>query len=262
LKQCFGDSIKIGGYSSCGLYAIFNDPEKHGIRKDVQKDHEDAWYQRTRCDFLLQFYYDFFAYVKKENAPIDFFSWHTYDTVEVMVEMANYISGTLKELGYGHIESHLNEWNTARQNAQRGTSFASATAAAAMLAMQDTETDLLNYYDARVGISRYAGIFNPLTMEVLCTYYSFCAFGELYALGTQVSLTGTERGVYGVAATNGEENALMLANVSGEAKEITTNLDDGFSVYLIDREHPMTKTALSSASFTLENNQVALLKQI
>ena len=140
--------------------------------------------------------------------------------------------------------------------------FASATAAAAMLAMQDTETDLLNYYDARVGISRYAGIFNPLTMEVLCTYYSFCAFGELYALGTQVSLTGTERGVYGVAATNGEENALMLANVSGEAKEITTNLDDGFSVYLIDREHPMTKTALSSASFTLENNQVALLKQI
>ena len=261
LKQCFGDSIKVGGYSCCGLQWIFSDPEKYGVKKDIQKDREDEWYQRPRCEFVLQFYHDFLAYLQKEKAPLDFFSWHAYDTAEVMVEMTKYVSKTLKEYGYSQAELHLNEWNTARMPLQRGTSFASATAAAVLLAMQDTDLDMLNFYDSRVGISRYGGIFNPLTMGVLCTYYSFSAFGELYALGTQVSLSGTERGVWGAAATNGEERAVMLANISGETREITTDLEDDFEIYLVDQDHPMTKVDFSPNSFILENNQVALLKR-
>ncbi|MBQ8440894.1 MAG: hypothetical protein IJX19_09555 [Clostridia bacterium] len=261
LKQCFGDSIKVGGYSCCGLHAIMGDPVKYGVRGDVRKDHEEEWYLRPRCEFVMQFFLDFLAYVKKENAPLDFFSWHSYDSVEAMAESVKFVTRTLKEYGFDHTERHLNEWNTARMPLQRGTSFASATAAAVLLAMQDTELDMLNFYDSRVGISRYGGIFNPLTMGVLCTYYSFGAFGELYALGTQVSLSGTQRGVWGAAATNGEAQAVMLSNISGEAKEITTNLEDGFEIYLVDQDHPMTRVDLSPKSFTLENNQVALLKR-
>ena len=53
----------------------------------------------------------------------------------------------------------------------------------------------------------------------------------------------------------------MLANISGEAKEITTDLEDDFEIYLVDQEHPMEKVELSPKAFLLENNQVAFLKK-
>ena len=59
----------------------------------------------------------------------------------------------------------------------------------------------------------------------------------------------------------GEAQAVMLSNISGEAKEITTDLEDDFEIYLVDQDHPMTRVDLSPKSFTLENNQVALLKR-
>ena len=118
---------------------------------------------------------------------------------------------------------------------------------------------MMNYYDARLGISTYAGLFNPETLLPYCTYYAFVAFGELYNLGKQCEISGTDKSVYAVSATDGKNNAVMIANI-GEDTEIELNLNSDYKVYLLDKEHFLTETDFSASSFTLKENQVALIK--
>ena len=125
-----------------------------------------------------------------------------------------------------------------------------------MIAMHDKKTDIMCYYDARLGQSQYGGLFNPLNHTPLCTYYSFKAFGELYALGTRVEATGGDN-VYILAATDGSRRAALISN-TGKEEEIETGLQ-GMKVILIDKEHHFTETGLDSAKFSLGENQVALL---
>ena len=51
------------------------------------------------------------AYIKEHGSPIDFFSWHTYGGVDIVPIEADFVDNVLNEYGYGHIETHLNEWN-------------------------------------------------------------------------------------------------------------------------------------------------------
>ena len=68
--------------------------------------------------------------------------------------------------------------------------------------------DMLMYYDARyAAISAYAGFFDVATLEPSCVYYSFLAFGELYALENAVKCSCSEEGVYTLAAKNGEKKS-------------------------------------------------------
>ena len=57
LKNCFGDTIKIGGYGSSGLYAIFNDPEKYGFDKKFHK------FYRARYELFLDYFYGFLEFL-------------------------------------------------------------------------------------------------------------------------------------------------------------------------------------------------------
>lgn len=254
LKQCFGDTIKIGGYASSGLYAIFNDPEKYGIDKKYHK------FYRARFDYFLEFFYGFLEYIKKENAPIDFFSWHSYSDVDRTVIMGQFVIDTLEKYGYGDIEVHLNEWNNAHSREGLGTSYACAHAVAMMIAMHATKTAMLNFYDARIGVSVYGGMFNPLTYEPFCLYYGYKAFGELYALKNQVGCFVEGDGLYAIAAADGNEKAVLLANIGADT-DIISSLD-GFDVYLIDCDNHITKTPFDSKSFTIKENQVMLIKKI
>ena len=252
LKACFGSSIKVGGYASSGLYAIFNDPEKYGIDKKYHK------FYRERYDTFLQYFYDFLAYIKKENAPIDFYSWHSYSDVDRTVIMGNFVLDTLEQQGYGDIEVHLNEWNNAHSYEGLGTAYACAHATAMMLAMQDTKTYMLNYYDAKMGASAYGGMFNPLTQKPFCLYYGFKAFGELFALGDQAECAVDAQDVYAVAATDGEKKAVLIANIGKDA-DLTTDLE-GFTVYLVDETHSLEAIDADPTAFTIGENQTMLLK--
>ena len=150
------------------------------------------------------------------------------------------------------------EWNNASKVQLRGSSFAAANAAAMMIAMQHKKTHLLCYYDARIGQSVYGGLFNPLTYEPLCTYYSFKAFGELYALGNEVEADYTKgEGIYAAGATDGKTSAVLIAN-TGKSERLETNLS-GMKVYLIDSEHAMTETDYDSADFVLGENQTVFI---
>ena len=129
-----------------------------------------------------------------------------------------------------------------------------------MCAMQDSDEQMLCYYDARIGVSIYGGMFNPITYEPFCTYYSFYAFGQLYALGNQVHCTVDADNVYALAASNENERAVVISNISGEDREFTTNLPADMKVYAIDEDNFCVETELSPSSFTIKNNQVFLIK--
>ena len=253
LKSCFGDKIKVGGYASSGLYAIFNEPEKYGIDPCYKK------FYRARYDFFLEFFYGFLEYVKNENAPIDFFSWHSYSDVDRTVVMGQFVIDILEKYGFGDIEIHLNEWNNAHSIEGMGTSYACAHATAMMIAMHKTKTYMLNYYDARLTNSTYGGMFNPITHLPFCLYYGFKAFGELYALENQVDCSVEGDGIYSIAATDVNTKAVLLANIGADADVISSL--DGFDVYLIDETHSIQKIDVDSHAFTVKENQVMLIKK-
>ena len=257
LKACFGDSIKVGGYGSCGFGILAFEPEKYGY--DIPRRPWDEA-RVTRYRFQEIYFYDFLAYIKEHKSPIDFFSWHSYSKVEVTRAMDDFVHKTLTKYGYGDLETQLNEWNNAYGNENHGTSYASASVAAMMCAMQNAHVDMMCYYDSRLQASSFGGLFAPLTYKPVCTYYSFQAFGELYELGTQVEAIGDSPDVYVLAATDGDRKAVIIVNTAEEERTVSTNLTGDWTLSLIDREHLLTPTDLCASEFVLGANQVAFLK--
>ncbi len=260
LKACFGDKIKMGGYGATGFWGIFSDYEKYGISTHLEQDEE--FLERARsahAQNLLNFFFNFLAYIREHDAPLDFFSWHSYLNIENTKAMSAFVHRTLREYGYGHAETQINEWNNGRKDL-RGTSVPCAKAAAFMCAMQNSEEQILCYYDARIGSSIYGGMFNPITYEPFCTYYAFYAFGQLYHLGGQVACEGEEGDIHALAATNGKERAAMIVNASDEDQTIFTNLSDSMKVYAIDETHHLTPVDCLPSSFVANAKCVYLIK--
>lgn len=250
LKACFGDSIKVGGYASTGLYLGFMD-----LNEDSEITH---W--EERAIYHTKFLRGFLEAVKRENAPLDFFSHHSYMTVAMTCKVQAYAERLLEEYGFGDVEIHLNEWNTDRTREMRGTSHAAANSAAMMIAMQHTKMSVMCYYDARFGTCVYGGLFNPLTAEPFCTLYSFVAFGELYRLGDEVSVEGACDRLYAIAATDGEERAVLITN-TGDPKTVTTDLEDGYTVYKIDFDNHMTPVELNYNCFEMAKCETLFFKK-
>lgn len=256
LKARFGDKIKVGGFASCGFYDLFKEPKKYGL--DIPPRGEP----NPREQHFMRFADDFLAHVKNTGAPLDFFSWHSYASVSDTEIMADYVERLLDKYDLAGVETQLNEWNNAPSVALRGSSHASAQAAAMMIAMQYKKTDILCYYDARIGQSVYGGLFDPLSYKPLCTYYSLKAFGELYSLGNSVAVNCPKRdGIYALGATDGSSRAAMIVNTgsanNGSETRLNTNLTG--RVYLVDHDHMLDETDLDPADFTLGENQVALV---
>ena len=260
LKSCFGDKIKIGGYGCSGLYGLYYHPEKYGV--NVPQREPDERYERDT--HRLVFFNGFLDYIVKNNSPIDFFTWHSYANLEKTAIIGEYIARRLEECGFGDLELHLNEWNAAHEGRLHGTSYASAANAAMMLKMHSSKTYMLCYYDTRLMASTYGGFFAPLTFEPVSTYYAFAAYGRLYALGNQAEIKtegiGEADGFFSLAATDGERRAVYIVNFSEEKRSVTTNLTDGFTVSLLDKDHKIEVTDLSAAAFDLEPNQIALIE--
>ena len=128
-----------------------------------------------------------------------------------------------------------------------------------MISMQRTKLQMMCYYDARFNTSMYAGLFNPLTAKPFCTLYSFAAFGELYRLGDEIAVEGSGDGLYAIAATNGDERGILITNI-GETKSVTTNLEDGYTVYKIDFDNHMTPVELNYNDFEIAQFATLFLK--
>lgn len=252
LRKCFGDSIKIGGYASSGFHAVVNDKISGSTAIDSSIELSE-WEKRTIT--FVEFFKAFIDMVTREQLPLDFFSHHSYASVEEALKMQLFVEKYLAQAGLSDVEIHLNEWNPNPQTDQRGKSIASANAAAMMCAMQNTKMELMCYYDARIGTSVYGGLFHPMTYKPLCTYYAFQAFGKLYKLGTQAEAVCDNSSIYTLAASNGDKRGVIIANI-GEDTLLTTNLDKGFTAYQIDEEKLMEKVSVDPQKFNCKSNTV------
>jgi len=166
--------------------------------------------------YFVDFFEGFLEYIKENDCPLDFFSWHSYSGVEENIIRAEFARRRLDEYGYKDTEHTLNEWNWRPD--LKGTVKHAALTAAMMLGLHDTTLDSAMFYDARCGMGAYSGMFNCLTYEPFPAYYSFVAFGELYKAGSQVRVEGLPEGVYACAAKD-EDGVLVIANTNDSPVE-------------------------------------------
>ena len=198
LKKCF-PHLKIGGYGSCGFYAL---------KKSFIAEANSS----PRFDYFIDFLDGFLETIQKENAPLDFFSWHSYDNVENTAHYARYIKERLVAAGYPDAETSCNEWNI-KTRLYRGTAKHASLVCAQLLSFQNLPLDNAMFYDARLGISQFGSLFNPMTREPYPAYFAFTAFNRLYQAGTQVDLTMDEEPlVYAVASKDERNGCIVIAN--------------------------------------------------
>ena len=244
--------LKIGGYASCGFYAIAPkvvvDNETHLPGTIPPSEHEQN---------LMHFFYGFFAYIKEHGSPIDFFSWHSYADVRRVEQMDAWLHEELEKLGYGGLETHLNEWDPYAK--EFGTAHHSAEVAAMLIALQHGHTDISCIYDMRTDMAPYCPLFDICTHKPIHAYYSLVAFHQLYKLGTQVETVCDTQYLYTLAASDGKKRAMMIANVTGEKQELViegVDLTDA-RVYVLDQERLLSWAPLTNL---IENNTVMLIE--
>ena len=196
LKKCF-PHLKIGGYASCGFYAL-------------KKTFVESAKSSPRFEYFIEFFDGFLDYIKANECPLDFFSWHSYGDIECNKVYADYARKRLDDAGFKNTETSCNEWNS--EVSKRGTAYHAAATCGMLLMFQNSPLDNAMFYDARFGTVVYGSMFNPLTAEPFPTYYAFKAFNELYKLGEQVALKCDTERIYAVAAKNGKDACVVIAN--------------------------------------------------
>lgn len=201
LRSCFGDTIRIGGYASCGVYECENDPNLEGFPAP-----------KNEFEWRVRFFHEFLAFVKENNCPFDYFSWHAYADLDVALRHVRYIRAVLEKYGFGDVPDILNEWNPTHDILLRSTPMAAARVLSYLLAFQKEATELLCFYDARLGPSEYGGLFNPDTWRPYPAYYALRAFGDLYRLENEVATVSDNAGIYVGGAKDGAHAALLIAN--------------------------------------------------
>ena len=251
LKSCF-PHLKIGGYASCGFYAA---APVQGIVPDTglagtipPSEHEQK---------LLDFFFGFFDYIREHGSPIDFFSWHSYADTARVARMDAWLHEQLQALGYGGLETHLNEWDPFPT--EFGTAHHSAEIAAMMIAMQHGHADICCIYDMRTNTAPYCPLFDIRTHRPIHGYYALAAFNRLYRLGTQDEAVCDTDGLYALAASDGQHRALLLSNLSGRTLPLQfTGIDCANArYYVLDQERLLGWAAHADV---IEPNAVVLIE--
>lgn len=209
LKKCFPE-IKIGGYSAIGFYAI------HHVQAP---GHSQA---PPSTQYQLDYFHDFMKYISAHKCPMDFFSWHSYDTMPNTVKSSFYVREQLDKYGYPQCENILNEWNPGPM--RRGTLADAACVAKMMLDVHNSPCDMMVYYQATC-FGVHAGLFNSNTFKPFPTYYVFKTFNELYKLGTAVEI---EADIPAVAAADGKIGRIMVSNINIDDCNVTVTVPDNW----------------------------------
>jgi len=277
LKKCF-PNIKVGGYASTGFYDV-NTTGAHAIAPGAGVKNTDKKVG-IKESFPVSYMYRFFEYItaKETCAPIDFFSWHFYGTDPERCKFEIGLSDEmLRHFGLSHIESICDEWNWMQCWApQEGKIRKSMLGAAFVSAMHTTmQKSILSksmYYDAEPGRIGFCGLFNEYDSSI-CEkpYYSFLAFNKLRMLGREASVSEDGEGIYTLAATDGENCAVMLTAYENEKEGAVLKLGALVGEYrvrisLIDDDNSldevMSFTALAPTSLSLpaKKNSITLVE--
>lgn len=219
LKNKFPD-LKIGGYGSCGFYAL--------TKTNNVKSGAPAYNK-----YFVEFFQGFLDYIEEHRPPMDFFTWHSYTTTAVNTRWIKYVNENLEKAGYGDAEVICDEWNYNPTENDKLDRRYGANQTSMLCMFQNEGLDSAFYYCGIATGALHGGMFlkggKPST-----AYYGFWAFGQLYKMGHQVEIKNKLRkDIYAVAAKgdNGEA-ALLISNVS-EKKDRKLKLDIGD--YTVDK---------------------------
>lgn len=255
LKERFS-KIKVGGYGSCGFYTL--------TRTNIPESYSE----------FIPFFTDFLEYVTKNDCPLDFYSWHIYTSdIAELTAHAKYARETLDKYGFKNTEAHLNEWNIGVEGESfllKHSATGAAFVAAVMCLLQNTSyVDIAMYYCFSYA-GKYNGLLDQNDGSVCPPWYSFEAFGELYALGNAVK-TETAGGIYATAAKSDEACAILVSNYADSDNEVTVcfsglkgekTLSVSFidSTRSLDKEITCTVPANGELKIKLPESTVALIR--
>lgn len=134
----------------------------------------------------------FLAYCREREAPLDFFSWHTYaNDPRVIAANGRFVRDLLDQHGFIRTESHFNEWNIKHEGFfQRGleslkrehferfkTEVGAGFVGCVLTLLQDAAVDVANYYDTQPW-SPWCGLFDMYGVPQK-TYQAFLAFRRM-----------------------------------------------------------------------------------
>ncbi|HET6408251.1 MAG TPA: hypothetical protein VFG14_10260, partial [Chthoniobacteraceae bacterium] len=188
-----------------------------------------------------EFAANFLTMCRKENVPLNFFSWHCYtaDPSELAAR-SRAIRRLLDSKGFTDTENHLNEWNflpgntwkpigrsgTASERQRFYGEMAGAPGAAfivaALLELEDTPIDVGNFYHGELG---GFGIFTEQGVP-LKAWQALRAFQELVKTPRRVETSGAVAGKLAFAAglnAEGREATVLISNFSDSRSEVSLN---------------------------------------
>lgn len=163
---------------------------------------------------------NFLAYLKENNTPLDFYSWHIYaNNPQTVIDLEQETREFLDSYGFEKTESILNEWNYVKgwtndewvyslktEKNMKGAAFT----AAVMFKSQYMPLDILMYYDARPCAMN--GMFaTDFVCDKLKGYYPFKMFNELVKLGNSVKTESDCVNLYSCAAKSETETAFVVS---------------------------------------------------
>lgn len=253
LKKRFPE-IKVGGYASCGFYAITG-------------ENTSSFYKS-----FVQYFNDFLKYISAPGtrAPLDFFSWHLYfANPDTIAKHAEYVRSKLDENGFANVESIFNEWNDNTridESDLRRTYLGASNVGAAFCIMQDAPIDKAMYYNARPG-GVYCGLYEPPN-KLAKSYFVFKAFNELKKLGNAALCESSrDRGIYVCAAISdsGKERAILVSNNSPDRKRVKMSFNGKLkSCLIIDDRYSYAELNFmydkKNSTLDMRGKSVALLK--
>jgi hypothetical protein len=186
-----------------------------------------------------QFAKDFLAMCRKDDVPLNFFSWHCYtnDPTE-LVARSRAIRRMLDGAGFDLTESHLNEWNYLPGNSWKSlmgkaapverqrayAEMASAKGAAfianSLIELQDAPLEVGNFFHGELGPF---GLFTEQGVPQKA-WQALRAFRGLLGTPRRVEARGAVLGKLAVAAglsADGREASVLVSNFNDTREEVT-----------------------------------------
>ncbi len=219
LKDKF-PSLKIGGYGSCGFYAL---TKTNAVNTGAT----------PRNQYFITYFQNFLSYIKEHNSPMDFFSWHSYTTTGKNARYIDYVRENLAKAGYGEAEIICDEWNYNPMENDKIDRRYGANQTSMLIMFQNKGVDMAHFYDGDDDGPLWAGLFVN-GRQPSSAYYGFRAFGQMYKMGSQAEIRNLwlPEDLYALAASGDDGQALLISNVS-EKKDRKLKIDAGG--YTVDK---------------------------
>ena len=230
------------------------------------------------------------AFVRENNLPMDFYSWHLYmHKPAQFTDAAHKTAALLAEYGFGDVEQLFDEWNYAiwEDRMQRcydlhKTAFGCAFMAAVLCEIQKSAVSKALFYDVQMMMNlawngvfapsperRHAGMRAPARLP---GYYALFSWNELKKLGTHIAAEADGNDLYVAAAKNAAgETGLLVSYFNDDARygEITPpdteiRIDcpgvSGWKAFLVDDGHTYTPVSVTDGVLRLKGNSCAFLR--